>query len=128
LYAFRGNGEQAVKETELAMHLAPLDPHRFMFLALAAGASLSADHLRRSIELADASLRLNRSHASTLRIKAVAQLRLGQERQAHKTARELLQVQPNLTVDRWFARSPSAAYPVGRQFANTLKDLGIPMS
>ncbi|MFS4583580.1 winged helix-turn-helix domain-containing tetratricopeptide repeat protein [Phaeobacter sp. C3_T13_0] len=126
LYAFQGKGDLAVSDTELAMHLAPLDPHRFMFLALSAGASLAADNLPRTIELADASLRLNRSHASTLRIKAVAELRLGRESDARKTTRELLRVQPNLTVDGWQARSPSSSYQVGLRFAETLKDLGIP--
>ncbi|GLO72797.1 hypothetical protein MACH17_43140 [Phaeobacter inhibens] len=126
LYAFQGQGDLAVSDTELAMHLAPLDPHRFMFLALSAGSSLAADNLPRTIELADASLRLNRSHASTLRIKAVAQLRSGRESDARKTTRELLRVQPNLTVDGWLRRSPSASYQVGLRFAETLKDLGIP--
>ncbi|CAM3967102.1 winged helix-turn-helix domain-containing tetratricopeptide repeat protein [Phaeobacter inhibens] len=126
LYAFQGQGDLAVSDTELAMHLAPLDPHRFMFLALSAGASLAADNLPRTVELAEASLRLNRSHASTLRIKAVAQLRLGRESDARKTTRELLRVQPNLTVDGWLKRSPSSSYQVGLRFAETLKDLGIP--
>jgi TolB-like protein/Flp pilus assembly protein TadD len=126
LFAFQGNGALAIKDCERALHLAPLDPHRFMFLALAAGASLAGDDCERALELADASLRLNRSHASTLRIKSVAQMRLGHEDSARHTARLLLGLQPGLTVSNWLKTSPSGDYDVGRKFAATLKEIGVP--
>ncbi|WP_164860908.1 winged helix-turn-helix domain-containing tetratricopeptide repeat protein [Parasedimentitalea marina] len=126
LYAFQGKGVQAVKDTDHAMHLAPLDPHSFIYLALGSGAYLAAENWEKAIELADASLRLNRSHASTLRIKSVAQKRFGLEKDAKDTVNELLIIQPGLTVSGWLKNSPSSEYEVGRKFAATLQEIGVP--
>ncbi|WPZ34026.1 winged helix-turn-helix domain-containing protein [Thalassobaculum sp. OXR-137] len=126
LYSFEGKGAAAVRDTERALLLAPLDPHRYFFLALAAGAHLSnGDHVR-ALELADMSLRLNRTHTSTLRIKAVAQINLGQEEAARKTARELLRLQPNLRIGTWLGSSPSADFEIGRRIADALRSAGVP--
>lgn len=126
LYAFKGDGKLAVKDSERAMNLAPLDPHKFMFLALSAGASLAAEDWGRAIELSNASLRLNRAHASTLRIKSVAQMRFGLEAAARETANDLLKVQPGLTVSSWLETSPSGQFEIGRKFAATLREIGVP--
>ena len=126
LYSFEGKGEEAVRDTERALLLAPLDPHRYFFLALAAGAHLANGDFARALELADMSLRLNRTHTSTLRIKVVAQVNLGQEEQARQTARELLRLQPNLRIGSWLGSSPSGDFEVGRRFADALRAAGIP--
>lgn len=126
LYSFEGKGAAAVRDTERALLLAPLDPHRYFFLALAAGAHLSnGDHVR-ALELADMSLRLNRTHTSTLRIKAVAQINLGQEAAARETARELLRLQPSLRISTWLGSSPSAEFEIGRRIADALRAAGVP--
>lgn len=126
LHAFRGEGPEAIRETEHARLLTPLDPHRFFFDSLSASACIAAEDYRRALELAQRSLRANRNHTSTLRVKAVAQLRLGCEAEARDTARELMALEPNLTVRDWLERSPSADYPVGQRFAQTLREAGIP--
>lgn len=126
LYAFRGEGNEAVRETEHARFLTPLDPHRFFFDSLAASACLAAEKYERALQLAQRSLRANRTHTSTLRVKAVAQMRLGRKAQARQTAAELMALEPNLTVRRWLERSPSADYPVGQAFARTLREAGVP--
>ncbi|WP_420566339.1 winged helix-turn-helix domain-containing tetratricopeptide repeat protein [Thalassobaculum sp.] len=126
LYSFEGKGAAAVRDTERALLLAPLDPHRYFFLALAAGAHLSnGDHVR-ALELSDMSLRLNRTHTSTLRIKAVAQINLGQEAAARETARELLRLQPSLRISTWLGSSPSAEFEIGRRIADALRAAGVP--
>ncbi|WP_074920789.1 adenylate/guanylate cyclase domain-containing protein [Sedimentitalea nanhaiensis] len=126
LHGFQGKGELAVRDTERAMHLAPLDPNRFFFLAMAAGASMANEDYSRALELTRQSLRLNRMHTSTLRMKAVAEMRLGREEEGRQTASKLLKLQPGLTVDSWKKGSPSARYPVGQHFAQSLKEAGIP--
>lgn len=126
LYSFEGKGAAAVRDTERALLLAPLDPHRYFFLALAAGAHLSNGDHGRALELADMSLRLNSTHTSTLRIKTVAQINLGQEAAARETARELLRLQPSLRISTWLGASPSADFEIGRQIANALRAAGIP--
>lgn len=126
LFAFQGKGEEAKRDSERALHLAPLDPHRFFFLALAASANIAAKDYERALVLAKASLRMNRTHTSTLRVKAVAQMRLGDEEAARETTRELLRLQPNLRVGAWLKNSPSASFAVGRDFAATLRETGVP--
>lgn len=126
LFAFQGKGEEAKRDSERALHLAPLDPHRFFFLSLAATANIASKDYERAIVLAKASLRMNRTHTSTLRVKAVAQMRLGDEEAARDTTRELLRLQPNLTVSAWLKNSPSANFELGRNFAATLRETGVP--
>lgn len=126
LYAFQGKGIEAQKDCELSLRLAPLDPHRFMYLALTAGANLAAQDYERAMELAQASYRLNRSHASTLRILAVTQLRLGENAEAMKTGQELMRLQPELRVNKWLSTSPSGRYDIGKEFAAALRDVGVP--
>ncbi len=126
LFAFQGRGQAAKRDSERALHLAPLDPHRFFFLALAASANIAAEDYERAVVLAKASLRMNRTHTSTLRVKAVAQMRLGDEEAARETTRELLRLQPNLSVRAWLRNSPSANFEVGQHFAATLRETGVP--
>lgn len=126
LYAFQGKGVEAIRDSERALLLAPLDPHRFHYLAHAAGAHLAAGDCARALELANRSLQTNRTHASTFRIKAVAQMLLGQEAEARATAQELLRLQPGLRVSTWLRDSPSADFAVGRRFAQALRAAGIP--
>ncbi len=126
LFAFQGRGEEAKRDSERALHLAPLDPHRFFFLSLAATASIAAEDYERALILAKGSLRLNRTHTSTLRVKAVAQMRLGEEEAARKTTQELLRLQPNMTVSAWLKNSPSANFELGKKFAATLRETGVP--
>lgn len=126
LHAFRGEGAVAVEETERARMLTPLDPHKHYFDSLAASAAIAAGNSARALELANASLRINRAHSSTLRVKAVAQVRLGNGKGAREAIGDLLRIEPGFTVKGWLARTPSAAYPVGRAFAESLRDAGAP--
>lgn len=126
LYAFRGEGKRAVSDSERALHLAPLDPHRFFFLALAAGAHLAAENNERALELANVSLRFNRAHTSTLRIKTVAHMRLDQPEKARAAAQELLRLQPSLRIGSWLESSPSADFEIGRRIAEDLRAAGVP--
>jgi tetratricopeptide (TPR) repeat protein len=126
LHAFRGEGRQAVRDTQRALRLSPLDPHRYFYDSLAASAALSAGQYDRAVELARRSLRANRTHTSTLRVLAIAQWQLGRHEDARKTARELLRLEPRLTVSRWLERSPSSDYEIGRICAHALKEAGVP--
>jgi adenylate cyclase len=126
LHAFTDEGNQAVHDTELALKLSPLDPHSYYYDSLAATAHLTAGHYGRALELARRSLRANRSHTSTLRVMTVAQWQLGQRKEARRTAQELLRLEPDLTISRYLARTPSAPYKVGKQVAHVLHQAGIP--
>ena len=126
LHAFKGEGAQAVKGTQRALRLSPLDPHRYFYDSLAGGAELAAGHYERAIELTQRSLRANRMHASTFRMLAISQWQLGRHDDARKTVAELMRVEPALTVRKWFERSPSSEYAIGKLCADALRNAGVP--
>lgn len=126
LETFRDNGEAGKRDTERALHLTPLDPHRYFYLVFAAAANLSTGDYARAETLAKESLRLNRTHVSTLRTLAAVQVGLGKQDAARKTAQDLMRLQPDLRVSRWLNSSPSANYAIGQKIADYLRVAGIP--
>jgi adenylate cyclase len=126
LHAFRGEGDVAVENTQRALKLTPLDPQRYFYESLSATACLAARQFERAIELANRSLGLNCNHTSTLRARAIAEWQLGREDAARATARRLLELEPGLTTSGWLARSPSAPFAIGREWFETLREIGIP--
>lgn len=126
LHAFTDEGALAVEETNRALSLSPLDLHRYYFDSLAATACLTANKYDLALEFSERSLRANKGHTSTMRVKAFAQWQLGLKDDARKTADELLILEPALTVNKWLQRSPGASSKVGKHFANVLRELNIP--
>lgn len=126
LLAFQDRGDEGVSDTERALRLAPLDPHRFFYLAMAAGAWLTPGNFEKAEEYARASLRLNRTHLSSLRMLAVAQQKSGKHEAARETVADLMRLQPGLRVNSWLKSSPSADFETGRRFAQALRDAGVP--
>lgn len=126
LHAFRGEGKQALKDSQQALRLSPLDPHRYFYDSLAATAALGAQRYERAIELAQRSLRANRTHASTLRALTIAQWHAGHHEDARKTVAELMKVEPTLTVANYLALHPVADYETGKIWAEALGNAGVP--
>ena len=126
LWAFQGRGQEAVEETERAVALSPLDPWRYYYDSLCATAALSARQYERAIELARRSLRANRTHASTLRVIAIAASELGRMDEARSTVAELRQLDPTLTVSAYLARSPAKAFETGPIWAEALRRAALP--
>jgi adenylate cyclase len=126
LHAFRGEGKQAMKDSQHALRLSPLDPHRYFYDSLAATAALGAARYDRAIELAQRSLRANRTHASTLRALTIAQWQSGRHDDARKTVAELMKLEPNLTVSSYRKLHPAADYETGKIWASALESAGVP--
>ncbi len=126
LLAFTDRGKEGMPDANRGLQLSPLDPHRFMNLALAAGVHLSAGFPDRATELLRESYRLNRTHASTLRMLAVAEVRSGNIDRAKNAASELMKLQPDLRVGDWLNSAPSGDFEVGHSFARDMRRLGIP--
>ena len=57
---------------------------------------------------------------------AGAQWQLGLHAAARSTAKELMKLEPALTVTGWLERSPSAEYRLGKEFADVLRQIGVP--
>lgn len=126
LNAFKGNGTDAMAETDQAMRLSPIDPLRYFYESLAATAALSANEFDRAVELANNSISLNKTHSSTYRALAIAQVNLGKDAEARQTTEVLLKLDPTLTVRSFLARSPSADFEIGRSWAKALETAGVP--
>jgi class 3 adenylate cyclase/TolB-like protein/Tfp pilus assembly protein PilF len=126
LHAFKGEGELAVEGAEQALRLSPLDPLKYFYDSLASTAALSAGQYERAIELAQRSLRANRTHTSTLRALAIAQVQLGRLEDARGTTAELMRLEPRLTVTTYLERSPASAYETGRVWSEALRAAGVP--
>ena len=127
LHAFRDEGKEAVRHTRHALKLSPLDPLKYYFDSLAATAALSAGNDARALQLASRSLRLNRTHASTLRVLITHLCRLGRLEDARRHVAQLLSLEPNFSVGRYMERSPGAPYRLGHAVASALADAGVPM-
>ncbi len=126
LHAFKGEGAVAMDSAEKALQLSPLDPTRFFYDSLAATAAMSAGQYERAIELAQRSLRANRTHTSTLRALAIAQVRSGQVEAGRTTVEQLRKLEPGLTASIYLKRNPSGAFATGKVWADALVQAGLP--
>jgi adenylate cyclase len=126
LQAFMSQGDEAVENTQRAIKLTPLDPHRYYYDSLSATACISAGRYQKALDLALRSLRANRKHTSTLRAVAVSQWQLGQHEAARETMKELLKLDPTMTVGRWLERAAAAPYRLGQEVADVFRKLGVP--
>ena len=126
MHAFMDQSAIAVENTARARALSPLDPQKYYYDSLSATACLAAGDNPGALALCAESLKANRRHTSTLRVKLAAEWRMGRTEQAHDTADELMALEPNLTVSGWLSRTPSANFGLGREFAQTLRNVGVP--
>jgi class 3 adenylate cyclase/tetratricopeptide (TPR) repeat protein len=124
--AFKGEGDAAVDATRRAMELSPLDPQRYYFESLGATAELSAHQYVNAERLARSSLALNRMHPSTWRVLTIALVCQGRMDEAREALRNVRQLEPALTVDRYVARMPNGQLDTGRQWAHCLASAGLP--
>jgi class 3 adenylate cyclase/tetratricopeptide (TPR) repeat protein len=126
MHAFMGDGTRAVEETQRALMLSPLDPHRYFFESLAGTAYLSAGRYDAALDLASRSLRANRMHISTLRVMAIAQHRLGMGDDARRTVQEILRLDPTFTISKYLARTPAEPFVTGKDWSDALRQAGVP--
>ena len=126
IHAFRGEGAPATDASRRALALSPLDPQRYYFDSLAATAAGAADDYPLAQQLAERSLRSNRMHSSTWRTLVLAFVKQGNMSGATMAMRELLQLEPDLTVEAYLARIPNGHLASGRKCADALRCAGLP--
>ncbi|MDO8768160.1 MAG: adenylate/guanylate cyclase domain-containing protein, partial [Burkholderiaceae bacterium] len=126
MHAFKGEGDQAVRDTQRALSLSPLDPLKYYYDSLAASAALSAADYQKAIDLSRRSVRANRTHTSTYRVIAIAQAMLGNIEDAKRTMNDLLVLEPDFTVTRFLERSPGKKFAIRQKFAAALEQAGAP--
>lgn len=126
VHAFVGEGQEAEAASSKASSLSPLDPLRHYYDVFSATASLSAGNYERAIHFALRSLRVNRMHASTHRVLAIAQALSGAMGDARETLKSLRALLPDYTVATFKQDSPYAAGPHADEFARALAAAGLP--
>lgn len=76
---------------------------------------------------AERALAQNQRFAVALRVLTVARIRLREPDKAALAMRELLAVEPELTVSGFFARIPFPLERMARTYAESLKAAGLPV-
>jgi adenylate cyclase len=124
--SFAGNGGSALVHAEKALSLSPLDPARHFYLSLLASAALTARNWDRAISAARQSLLQNQEHVSTFRVLTIAQAMSGRLDDAKQSLKQLLRLEPGLTVAAFVARSPGGHSGLALEFGQALSDAGLP--
>lgn len=124
--SFKGEGAAALVHTEKAAQLSPLDPSRHFYLSIMASAALTAGAYERAVQAAKSSLRLNAEHVSSYRVLAIAQVLSGELDTARSTVKQILELEPQLTVAKFIARSPGASSGLAEKFGQALLAAGLP--
>jgi class 3 adenylate cyclase/TolB-like protein len=124
--AYLGEGALAEAAADKALRLSPLDPMRYFFDSLGATAVLASSNWPRAVELAQRSIRANRSHASTWRTLIYALVMLERVDDARAAVGELLAIEPGFTVSRFRQRFPGRDGPMAAPWARALSMAGLP--
>jgi TolB-like protein/tetratricopeptide (TPR) repeat protein len=125
-HAFRDDGATASADSERALTLSPLDPLRYYYDSLSATAALAAGNFERARDLALRSLRANRTHTSTWRALTVALVRLDDTLAARRAIDSLLVLDPQFSVSRFAAQTPSRGTRLGADWVEALLLAGAP--
>lgn len=125
LMAFRDEGLSAIKATEKARRLSPIDPFGYYFDSLASSAHLAAGNYQKALDLADRSIEANDRHISTLRARIAALHALDRGAEAMQTARDLQRRFPEFNLDEYRRTHPSSANKTGKLVMASLSAAGI---
>ncbi|TRD20703.1 hypothetical protein [Palleronia caenipelagi] len=125
LMAFQSEGSAAVRATNEARQLSPIDPFGYYYDSLAATANLANGAYETALTLANRSLGINDKHISTLRAKITALHMLDRGEEARDTARILQTTFPSFTLDQYRRTHPAADIKMGRMVLDALAASGI---
>lgn len=127
MHMINGEGEQALAYANRACELSPCDPHQYFFDLLRACAKSVCGDYEGALVLADASLKANRRHVSTHRVKTIALAMMGRETEARSAADELLRWEPGLTIKSYLRNHPAGGdRDMPQLWAGALKRAGVP--
>ena len=125
LSAYRDNGPDAVRRTEKALRLSPVDPFSYFFDSLAATAYLAVEDWTQALDLAERSITKNDRHLSSLRVRICALHHLGRATEAQDAASDLIRRQPTFTLASYRRSHPAAEFRIGQNMVAALSAAGI---
>ncbi|OED43120.1 hypothetical protein AB833_04490 [Chromatiales bacterium (ex Bugula neritina AB1)] len=126
LLSFSQRGELAVSDAMRAIKLSPVDPSSYLYQSAIASAYLAKNDAVTALEWVERSLLLNRLHGSSLRMRVIANWRLGKENNAKKYTRELLELYPDFSITKYKQYAPVSESKLLRDNVTILKLAGVP--
>ena len=126
MHTFKGEGDLAVAHTRKAMKLSPLDPQKYYYDSLLASAELVAGNYNKALLAIESSYKMNRNHASTLRVRTMLLSILGKTSQAADSGKELLELTPHFTVSAYRKNLPVTGTDLVDICTKALLEAGIP--
>jgi len=126
MHTFQDQGDLAVRHTGKARHLSPLDPHTYYYDSIHATAEFVAGNYEQALKLMESSYRMNKHHASTLRVRTMLFSTMGRLEEAAKAAQELLELNPDFTVSTYRDNFPAPNGSLADRCCNALLEAGIP--
>lgn len=125
LMAFQDDGAAAIRATQTARGLSPIDPFGYYYDSLASTAYVSAEQFEKALSFADRSLAVNDRHLSTMRSKVTALYNLGRHEEAREAALLIRRRHPDFNLEHYRASHPSSDHRVGKMVIEALQSSGI---
>jgi adenylate cyclase len=125
LMAWTDRGGEAALAAEKAIELSPIHPMRYYIQSLAALPFVVAGRYDEAEALCKASLKSNKTHSSTYRLLACAQVLNGKTQDARETIGRMRKIEPSMNIDTFLARYPGKDSRFKAVYANALTVAGL---
>jgi TolB-like protein len=123
---FLGNPSKALELLGRAERLSPRDPRAWYMAAVAALAHFVAGEFAKAAICSERALAQNARFAPTLRVLAASRARLGESNAATIAVRELLKLEPQLTLKKLRRRLRHMPENTLKSFLEALHEAGVP--
>jgi adenylate cyclase len=125
--SYVGRGEEAVQHADRGLRLSPFDAGLFYSYNIAAWARYALGEYQDALKCARISAAENPRFTANLRLMAAILETLGQREEAQATAKEMLHLEPDFSLDRYLkTRQPFRASSIRERFVSSLANLGLP--
>ena len=104
VYRLAGLPEEAIRSSERAVRMSPVDPQLYVSLTNIGQALIELGRFDEAIVAAKKALRQNSSYVATYNCLASAFAHLGRDAEAHDAAARVLEIDPAFTISAWIAR------------------------
>ncbi len=126
LRCYVGDPETAIEHAERAMRLSPLDVSMWVAYGVMATAHMQLGDYEGAVAWARRSVRLHPDHLPAHHVLAASAAQLGRQEEAEAAIRDLLEMDPALTIARLKEIYPVARYRNLEGFIEGLKKAGLP--
>jgi len=127
LYVYEGDPEPALAAFDRAERLSPLDPFRFnICFGKAAAMRFCAGREAEALPLIEQGIAMNPRAKWALRLLVAAYYTIGRTDEANRTAREMLESYPNLTISYMRAALADTAFHRAGGYYEIFSNLGVP--